>query len=68
MKKEVYMTLNEYRTKKKLTLKAMADLLDLKSPTTVFNYEEGRVPPKEVMQRIEEVTNNWVKAQDFYGE
>lgn len=62
------MTLKEYRKKKNLTLKAMADLLGLNSPTTIFNYEDGRVPPKAIMAKIEEVTNNWVKAQDFFGE
>jgi len=60
------MTLNEYRIKKKLTLKDMAELLGLKSATTIFNYEDGRVPSKAIMIKIEEVTQGWVKAKDFY--
>jgi transcriptional regulator with XRE-family HTH domain len=62
------MKLREYRKKKNITLRGMAKLLGLKSQSTVFNYENGRIPPKKVMQKIEEVTSNWVRAQDFYGE
>jgi len=61
------MKLIEYRTKKKLVLKEMADLIGVKSPTTIFNYENGRVPPKPIMEKIEIVTKGWVKAKDFYS-
>lgn len=60
------MKLIQYRKKKKLTLKNMADLINVNSPTTIFNYEQGRVPPKRIMERIEAATKGWVKASDFY--
>lgn len=60
------MTLQQYRKRKKLTLEAMAALIGLKSPTSVFNYENGQIPRKKIIDRIEEVTKGLVKAKDFY--
>lgn len=60
------MTLNEYRKKKNMTMKQMAELLGLKSQASIFNYENGQIPRKAVMDKIERITNNWVKAKDFY--
>lgn len=60
------MTLQEYRKRKKLTLEKMAEALGLKSPTSVFNYENGQIPRKKIIDKIEEVTKGLVKARDFY--
>jgi len=60
------MTLKEFRKKRKLTLEKMAELIGLKSPTSVFNYENGQIPRKIVMDKIEEATKGKVKAKDFY--
>lgn len=60
------MKLREFRKKKGWTLQELADFLELGSRSTVYNYENGRVPKKDILDRIAEKTNNWVKAQDFY--
>lgn len=60
------MTLNEYRKKKKLTMQRMAELLGLKSQASVFNYENGQIPRKAMIEKIEQITDGKVKAKDFY--
>ena len=59
------MTLTEFREKKKMTMTALAEKLEL-TVAAVSYYEKGRVPRRDIIARIEEFTNGWVKAQDFY--
>lgn len=61
------MKLQEYRKKKGLTLKQMANLIGVKSAASVFNYENGQVPRKKIIDAIKNVTNGRVKGKDFYA-
>ena len=59
------MTIIEFRNKKNMSMQRFADLIGV-SLNSVWHYQNGRVPNKEVMARIKEVTKNWVKEGDFY--
>lgn len=61
------MTLKEFREKKGWSLQKMAEFLGLKSRVSVFNYEKGRVPRKDIALRIEVITKGKVKVKDFYS-
>ena len=60
------MTLKEYRKIHGLSMAAMAKLIGVKSPVSVFNYELGTIPRKKVLERINKATKGLVKIGDFY--
>lgn len=59
------MKLKHYRKKHGLTLEAMAEQVGV-SEAAMSRYENGRVPAKEVMDRIIAVTNGAVQPNSFY--
>lgn len=60
------MTLREYMDWKKLTPGAFGDLIGV-SRQAVMRYRDGkRIPKKEIMPRIFEVTGGKVSADSFF--
>lgn len=64
------MKLNTFRQTKKLTFKALADLIGLKSKTassTVHRWCTGsRIPRPIMIEKIKSATKNKVTIKDFY--
>jgi transcriptional regulator with XRE-family HTH domain len=64
------MQLNKFRISKKLTFKALADLIGLKSKTassTVHRWCTGsRIPRPIMIEKIKSATKNKVTIKDFY--
>jgi transcriptional regulator with XRE-family HTH domain len=61
------MNLDDYLTLKNLARPAFADLIGT-TPQSLARYlDRSRIPKKETMVRIAEVTSGLVTANDFYG-
>jgi transcriptional regulator with XRE-family HTH domain len=60
------MTLEQYIKNNGLTDRAFAELANI-TPRSVWNYRNGhRMPAVPIMQRITQITNGQVTANDFY--
>ena len=61
------MTLKEFLSNNKIQIGAFADLIGT-SRRSVEYYLEGRVPRKNTLQKIQEVTDGQVTPNDFFTE
>lgn len=59
------MKLKEWRLNRGYSLNQAAKLIDVSDGKTVQRYESGRMPRKQILQRIYEVTDGEVTADDF---
>jgi len=60
------MTLEEWRKQQGLTQAELADRLGLESRQSVYRYEKGQLPRRTMLNKIKELTDGKVTANDFF--
>ena len=61
------MTLADYIKHEQITVAEFARILGMEHRQTLHRYVAGRVPPKDVMEKIVAVTGGLVQPNDFFG-
>ena len=61
------MKLKEWRIANRYSQHMLAQLVGLKTGKSIYDYENGTIPKKATIKKIEKITDGKVTLKDFYS-